>query len=270
MSIQRFLSIALIFFLLPACTGRAKRVRSGSDSLAKVGTYCSQATETVVASWYGKDFHGRKTSSGEVYNMHALTAAHRTLPFGTVLEVTECKRGKSVRVTVNDRGPFIEGRSLDLSFGAAQSIGMVADGVARVGLQILGSSSTTASTGASNRSAFPAAGAIDTALSSSDRTQNRVEELEALRPVQPQNPADRFAVQVGAYQVKENALQMEERLRVYHPTAHLEVHETNLGFFYRVRIGPYLSEEEAQSVAREIPLQVIEGDGTRPVVVRVD
>jgi rare lipoprotein A len=265
---------ALIFIVclsvVGGCTGRAKRVRSGADSLAKAGIYCSQAAQTVVASWYGKDFHGRKTSSGEVYNMHALTAAHRTLPFGTVLEVTECKRGKSVRVTVNDRGPFIQGRSLDLSFGAAQSIGMVADGVAHVGLQILGSSADTASADAPDRIVFPSTGAIDAALPSDRRIQERAETFEAQRPVQSQNPADRFAVQVGAYQVKENALQMEERLRVDHPTVHLEVHETNLGFFYRVRVGPYLSEEEAQSVAREISPQVMEGDGTRPVVVRVD
>jgi rare lipoprotein A len=267
MSTQRFLSVTLIFFLVSACTGRAKQIRSASESLGQIGIYCTKAQETVVASWYGKDFHGRKTSNGEVYNMHALTAAHRTLPFGTVLEVTECKRGKSVRVTVNDRGPFIEGRSLDLSFGAAQAIGMVADGVARVGLQVFGPSISTASTSVlSPRIVSPTEEMEVTPPS--DRLQNRAQELSV--PIESQSSAGKFAVQVGAYQIKENARQMEERLRVYHPTVHLEPHETNLGFFYRVRVGPYLSEEEAQSVAREIPLQVMEEDGPRPVVVRAD
>lgn len=92
-----------------------------------------------VASWYGEPFHGRKTASGEVYNMYENTAAHKTLPMGTRLRVTYPVTGKSVIVTVNDRGPFVRGRDLDLSLGAARSLGMVEAGVVQVDVNILGS-----------------------------------------------------------------------------------------------------------------------------------
>jgi len=79
---------------------------------------------TVVASKYGDDFHGKKTASGEIFNAEAMTCAHRTYPFGTMLRVTNPKNGKSVDVRVNDRGPFVKGRALDLTEGAARQIGM--------------------------------------------------------------------------------------------------------------------------------------------------
>lgn len=91
--------------------------------------------EEGVASWYGVPFHGRRTSNGEVYDMNLLTAAHRTLPFNTVVRVTNLANGRKVDVRVNDRGPFVEGRILDLSLGAAREIDMVASGIARVRLE---------------------------------------------------------------------------------------------------------------------------------------
>jgi len=93
--------------------------------------------ESGVASWYGEPFHGRKTANGETYDMHGMTAAHRTLPFGTVLRVTDRQTGHSVEVRVTDRGPFISGRILDLSYGAAQSLGIVSKGIATVDLSII-------------------------------------------------------------------------------------------------------------------------------------
>ena len=85
----------------------------------------------VVASWYGEKFHGRPTSSGERYDMYGMTCAHKTLKFGTKLRVTNPDNNKSVKVTVNDRGPFIRGRDLDLSYGAARKIGLTDKGVGR-------------------------------------------------------------------------------------------------------------------------------------------
>ncbi len=85
-----------------------------------------------VASWYGKDFHGRRTANGERYDMNDLTAAHRTLPFGTLLEVRNVRTGRSVVVRVNDRGPFSKSRVLDLSYGAAREIGLVRAGTGPV------------------------------------------------------------------------------------------------------------------------------------------
>jgi rare lipoprotein A len=88
-----------------------------------------------MASYYGKEFHGRKTASGEIFDMHKLTAAHKTLPFGTRVRVTNLENGRSVTVRINDRGPFKKGRIIDLSFEAARQIGMA--GTAKVRLAVL-------------------------------------------------------------------------------------------------------------------------------------
>ncbi len=85
---------------------------------------------TAKASWYAGNFIGRRTANGEIYTAREMTAAHKTLPFGTRLKVTNPENGKSVTVTINDRGPYIKGRSLDLSLAAAEKLGMVEKGVA--------------------------------------------------------------------------------------------------------------------------------------------
>ena len=94
------------------------------------------AYQLGIASYYGKKFHGRKTANGETFNMYKMTAAHRVLPLGTYLKVTNMSNGHWVEVKVNDRGPFIEGRILDLSFGAALELEMVKAGTAEVRLEI--------------------------------------------------------------------------------------------------------------------------------------
>ncbi len=90
------------------------------------------------ASWYGPGFHGRRTANGEVFNSNDLTAAHRSLPFGTKVRVTNMNNGRSVVVRINDRGPFAGGRIIDLSAGAARSINMINSGVAPVRVEVLG------------------------------------------------------------------------------------------------------------------------------------
>ncbi len=90
-----------------------------------------------IASWYGKDFHGKETASGETYNMYDLTAAHRTLAFGSRVRVTNLDNGKDVVVRINDRGPFTKGRIIDLSFEAARRLDMISEGTARVELRVL-------------------------------------------------------------------------------------------------------------------------------------
>jgi rare lipoprotein A len=91
-----------------------------------------------VASWYGIPFNGRRAADGEIYDMHQLTAAHRTLPFGAVVRVTNLQNGKQIEVRITDRGPFVANRVIDLSLAAAQSIDMVGPGTAPVRLEILG------------------------------------------------------------------------------------------------------------------------------------
>lgn len=115
-------------------------------SLALLGAGCGGSPrpetdsgdgETGLASFYASKFHGRKTASGEIYDQNELTAAHRTLPFGTRARVTHLASGRSVEVRVNDRGPFKSERIVDLSRRAAEEIGMIREGLARVRLEIL-------------------------------------------------------------------------------------------------------------------------------------
>lgn len=96
-----------------------------------------------VASWYGPNFHGKKTSNGEVYNMHNMTAAHKTLPMNTIVKVTNLNNKKSVVVRINDRGPFVANRVIDLSKAAATQIGMIQAGTAPVSMEIVGFSGET-------------------------------------------------------------------------------------------------------------------------------
>ena len=95
------------------------------------------ADDHGVASWYGRDFHGRPTASGERFDMHGLTAAHRTLPFGTPVEVRNPANGRSVVVRINDRGPHTRRRLIDLSYAAARDLGIAARGTAPVELRVL-------------------------------------------------------------------------------------------------------------------------------------
>jgi rare lipoprotein A len=97
----------------------------------------SAVTAAGPASWYGPKFHGRQTANGEQFDMNQMTAAHRTLPFGTKVRVTNRSNGRSVVVRINDRGPFVRNRVIDLSRGAAQTVGMIDSGVAPVKLEVL-------------------------------------------------------------------------------------------------------------------------------------
>ena len=93
--------------------------------------------EVGIASWYGPGFHGNLTANGETYDMQGVSAAHKTLPFGTVVRVIELDTRRSIVVRINDRGPFVEGRIIDLSKGAAEELGIVDKGITKVGLRIV-------------------------------------------------------------------------------------------------------------------------------------
>lgn len=115
----------------PAAAGAPEQPRANPPAVPIV------QGERGLASWYGHPYHGRPTSSGEIYNMYAMTAAHRTLPFGTHVRVHDLDNGQTVEVRINDRGPFVEGRIIDLSYAAAKAMGMAGAGIARVQLEIL-------------------------------------------------------------------------------------------------------------------------------------
>ena len=123
---------AVVLFV--AAAALAAGCRTGVETLPVGGT------QTGIASWYGGEFHGRPTSSREIYDMNDLTAAHQTLPMGTQVAVTNLENGRSVVVRVNDRGPFAKKRIIDLSYAAAEAIGLVGPGTARVRIEVLGPS----------------------------------------------------------------------------------------------------------------------------------
>lgn len=120
------LFLALITVFVASCAKKQARIEPGIS-----------VNEEGYASWYGPGFHGRRTASGERYNMWKMTAAHKELPFGTVVKVTNKENEKSVIVKINDRGPFKPGRVIDLSKAAAKEIGLLRSGVAMVVVEIL-------------------------------------------------------------------------------------------------------------------------------------
>ncbi len=161
-----------------------------------------------LASWYGIPYHGRRAANGEIYDMYKLTAAHRTLPFDALVRVTNLKNGRSVEVRINDRGPFVEGRLIDLSLGAARAIDMVALGVAPVRLELLSGSDALSASFTVQVGAF-----LD--KQNAERFRKRLEQrYPPVFIVEYDAPQGLFyRVRVGRLPSEESARQFAERLR---------------------------------------------------------
>jgi rare lipoprotein A len=129
--VKRVAGAALLALAAACAHGPAERREPPREERPGRATHA----EVGIASYYAEHFHGRRTASGARYDPRALTCAHPTAPFGTRLRVTELESGRSVVVTVNDRGPFAEGRVVDLSFAAARALGMIERGLARVRIE---------------------------------------------------------------------------------------------------------------------------------------
>ncbi len=172
----------------------------------------------VTASWYGKDFHGRPTSSGERFDMYGLTCAHKTMDFGTRLRVTNPDNNKSVEVLVNDRGPFIAGRDLDLSYGAAKEIGFAGKGVGAVKIERLGREM---------------------------RYAKRVEFAPSLT-------AGTLTIQVGAFIDQANAYRLKQGLALRYSNVYITTFLKGDQKFYRVRIGEFTGRDSAHSIAEKL------------------
>ena len=168
-----------------------------------------------IASWYGEPFHGRRTSSGEIYNMHEMTAAHKILPMGTYVRVRHKGTGKEIQVRINDRGPFVRGRIIDLSYAAAKQLGIVGTGTAPVEIEALGA-----------RVAGGGAGAPVT-----------------YKPLDYYS--GQFTFQVGAFTEKGNAERLKAHLERLYTNAHIVAWNSGNGIFYRVRVGRCTSLDEA-------------------------
>ena len=144
------LLLSILLLLAGACTTQKQLAERGKKGFKQRGK----------ASWYGPGFHGKLAANGEVYDMHALTAAHKQLPFDTVVEVLNHDNGRRVEVRITDRGPFVRGRIIDLSRGAAEKIGLVQSGVAPVTVTVVATSSRQPSGAAAARSWLVQAGAF--------------------------------------------------------------------------------------------------------------
>ena len=176
-----------------------------------------------LASWYGKKFHGRKTSNGETYNMYAMTAAHKTLPVNTWVSVHNLENNRKIVVRINDRGPFVRGRIIDLSYTGAKRIGIVGPGTARVKITALGQ-----------------------ATSYSKKTKIPV----SFKPVNYWK--GNFTVQVGAFKEKTNALNYKFKLSKTYKNAHIVIYKDYRGIFYRVRIGRFTNVKDADRFTEKI------------------
>ncbi|EAU56203.1 septal ring lytic transglycosylase RlpA family protein [Mariprofundus ferrooxydans] len=188
--------------------------------------FATHYDKTGIASWYGKDFHGKRTANGERYDMHALSAAHKTLPLPTLVRVTNLDNGRAVIVRVNDRGPFVKERLIDLSYAAAKELGYANQGTAHVRVQTL--DEVPANTTPTVAEAIRAP--VQTSM---------VNVKPPYAPAATPTAGGHLFVQLGAFRSQQNALRQQTQLLPHHPDAHLvTVHIDGL-LLYRVRIGPF-------------------------------
>lgn len=162
-----------------------------------------------LASWYGEDFHGKKTANGEIYDMHAMTAAHKTLPLGTWVRVCNLENRKCTTVRVNDRGPFVRGRIIDLSYSAAKKIGVVGPGTARV------------------------------------RVKAMAPPKNAVRSDRNVYYKGNFTIQISAFKDRKNAKKFVNKLSKTYKNAHMVREPVGDDVYYRVRVGKCSTLEQA-------------------------
>jgi len=207
--------------------------------------------ERGVASWYGRDFHGKPTSSGETYDMRELTAAHKTLPIPTWVEVTNLENGESVVVRINDRGPFVGNRIIDLSQRAAEELDMIGAGTARVQVRALDAGIPDGTRLAS--ASAPAPGPAPVATATPSRGFSIISPAEAGTLGPDDRPLRPLYVQVGAFADSENAVQLVARLRG-EGFSESFVMTTGQGAdrMHRVRIGPIDDAEEFDEIRDDL------------------
>lgn len=191
----------------------------------------SRGSSYVVASWYGADFHGRPTSSGEIFNMYSLTCAHKAYPFGTKLKVTNTVNKKTVQCIVNDRGPFVEGRDLDLSYAAAREIGVIGPGTGKVLIEVNG------------------------------RDDSYIRKVR----VQAAGKSGPFAIQVGSFSESINAIRLKKALNLKYGNVYIQGAQIKGSIRYRVRVGNYDALPGAVTAAEQLgqegyPALVVKAD----------
>ncbi|BCO32837.1 hypothetical protein TspCOW1_29400 [Thiohalobacter sp. COW1] len=184
--------------------------------------------ERGIASWYGTKFHGRRTSSGEPYDMYAMTAAHKSLPLPTYARVTNLRNGRSIVVKINDRGPFHEGRIIDLSYVAAKKLDIVATGTAPVEVVALNPGQSEPQLRSASAAPRP-----------------------AVQPARNDNPD--LYLQVGAFSSRHNAERLSHQLQdIDLPGIEIQQGYSDQRPVFRVRIGPLASIEDADRMAESL------------------
>ncbi len=200
-------------------------------------------SEVGTASWYGKDFHAKKTANGEKYDMNSLTAAHRTLPLPSIVKVTNLENGRSLVLRVNDRGPYAKSRIIDVSKRASQLLGFYTQGTTKVRVEVMEKESK----------------ALKAALTGEPIEENiyQVQETapimtSAHEPMAQNNisyPKGSYFVQVGSFSMKSGAQSIASQLDVKSNIFYTNVNGQN---FYRVRIGPFIDEQSANKMLSDI------------------
>lgn len=234
--------------------------------------------ETGIASWYGPGFHGQYTANGEVYDQNALTAAHKTLPLPSMVRVTNLDNGRSIEVRVNDRGPFVNGRIIDLTRRDAQLLGFIDQGTAKVRVQVMkeesmalaaaassqggenaGPKPTAAPSGAVAATPLPPIGqsqpapaqpAPTPAPSKSVIGQVAVPQPTGQVQLQPVRPTNIY-IQAGAFTRQSNAQNLTSKLSAFGPVRMTPVQVGNQ-LFYRVRVGPLANVDQADQVLQKV------------------
>lgn len=189
--------------------------------------------QTGIASWYGRDFHGKQTANGERYDMHALSAAHTTLPMPTLMRVTNLENGRSVVVRVNDRGPFVKNRLIDLSLAAARQLGYERQGTTRVRVQSLDLPISEVNTASKT--------IVSPALASSRQK----------KPTITQSVSGIF-IQLGAFSSQGNAKQLRDQLLSQYPSTRLHPRQSTSQSLFRVRIGPFNDMANIEQTIRSL------------------
>ena len=188
------------------------------------------------ASWYGKRYHGQKTSSGEVYDMFGMTAAHTTLPLPSYVRVTNPANGKSVIVRVNDRGPFHADRIIDLSYAAAYKLRLTSAGSGDVEVETI------------DASHFKPSKPIEVASQANDNTI-----IARVKPSENNTGLTQYYVQVGAFKSDANAAKLGNRIQSLDLANNIGISNAlDLDGFYRVKLGPYVNREEAELSASDL------------------
>jgi len=204
--------------------GRSYRVMDSASGYVERG----------MASWYGNKFHGRPTSSFEPYDMYKFTAAHKTLPLPSFVRVTNLENGRSVVVRVNDRGPFVDGRIIDLSYAAAVKLGMHVQGVARVEVRAIDPGRP---------------GSLDAPVQTVHRSAMPAPRHSSPAPV----AAGTLFLQVASFSQQDNARRLEQRLKASGVAdVRLQTAKVPAGTVWRVRVGPVRSDRRLEELRRTL------------------